>query len=75
MDIQKSIKDLVKKIKSDKNFAADFGKDPIKAVESVLGVDLPDERLKAVVDGVKAKLALDKNGFFAKVKNMFSKKG
>lgn len=75
MDIQKSIKDIITKIKSDKSFAADFSKDPIKAVESVLGVDLPDEQLRGVVDGVKAKLNLEKNGFLAKLKSMFKKKG
>ena len=73
MDIQKSIKDIISKIKSDKSFAADFSKDPIKAVETVLGVDLPDEQLKGVVEGVKAKLALQKNGFFAKFKSFFKK--
>lgn len=75
MDIQKGIKDIISKIKSDKSFAADFSKDPIKAVESVLGVDLPDEQLRGVVEGVKAKLDLEKNGFFAKIKAMFKKKG
>lgn len=59
MDIQKSIADIIGKIKTDKSFAADFSKDPIKAVESVIGVDLPDEKLGAIVDGVKAQMALE----------------
>jgi len=74
MDIQKSIKDIIGKIKSDKSFAADFSNDPIKAVESVLGIDLPDDQLRGVVDGVKAKLNLEKTGFFAKFKDIFKKK-
>ena len=74
MDIQKSIADIIGKIKTDKSFAADFSKDPIKAVESVIGVDLPDEKLGAIVDGVKAQMAPGKDGFFAKIKSMFSKK-
>lgn len=59
MDIKKKIEEVLKKIKEDKNFAASFKKDPVKALESVLGVDLPDDTIKPIVDGVKAKLAVD----------------
>ena len=31
-------------------------------MESVLGVDLPDDQIEKLVDGVKAKLNLDKAG-------------
>ncbi|MHB1152188.1 MAG: hypothetical protein ACYCWE_15775 [Eubacteriales bacterium] len=74
MDIKAKIEELVEKVKSDKDFAAKFTKDPIKAVESVLGVDLPDDKIKALVDGVKAKLTADKAGdVFGSVKNLFKK--
>ena len=59
-DIKKKIEQIVKKIKSDEGFASSFKKDPIKAVESVLGIDLPDDKIKSIVDGVKAKLSNDK---------------
>ncbi len=62
MDIKKKIDEIVEKVKSDKGFAAKFSSDPIKAVESVLGVDLPDDQIKSLVDGVKAKISLDKAG-------------
>ncbi|MGI6156961.1 MAG: hypothetical protein ACOYH4_00555 [Saccharofermentanales bacterium] len=74
MDIKKMIDDLVQKIKGDQGFADQFKKDPIKAVEKTIGVDLPDEQIKSVVDGVKAKLKLDDAGdVVGKVKGIFGK--
>ena len=57
MDIKGKIEEIISKIKSDKNFASTFASNPIKAVESVLGVDLPDNMVQPIIDGVKAKLA------------------
>ena len=62
MDIREKIEVLVKKIKADKNFAAKFQKDPIALVEELLGVDLPNDQVQAIVDAVKAKVDLDKVG-------------
>ena len=45
MDIKAKIDEIVKKVKSDDAFAEKFKKDPVKAVEGVLGVDLPDEQI------------------------------
>ncbi len=59
MDIKAKIDEVVDKIKNDKNFAEKFQKEPIKAVEDVLGVDLPDDVIKNVIDGVKAKINVD----------------
>ena len=58
-NIKNKIDEVAKKIKSDKDLQAQFAKDPIKAVESVIGIDLPDDQIKKIVSGVKAKLALD----------------
>lgn len=60
--IKEKIDELVEKIKSDKEIAAKFQKDPIATVESLLGIDLPDDQIKTIVDGIKAKLNLDKLG-------------
>lgn len=57
--IKKKIEEVVQKIKADKNFAAKFQKDPAKALEGVLGVELPEEQINAVISGVKAKINLD----------------
>ena len=66
MDIMEMLKDkieeVVEKIKSDKDIAAKFQKDPIAVVEKLLGVDLPNEQLEQVVDAIKAKIDLDKIG-------------
>ena len=72
MDIKAKIEEIVNKIKSDKTFADKFKSDPIKAVESVLGVDLPDDKIKSLIDGVKAKLTADKAGdLLGSVKKLF----
>ncbi len=61
-DIKEKIEEIVEKIKGDKKIQEQFKKDPIKAVEGLLGVDLPDETIEKVVEGVKAKVSLDKLG-------------
>ncbi|HOD92279.1 MAG TPA: hypothetical protein PLT91_00610 [Clostridia bacterium] len=72
MDIKKKIDEIVKKIKSDDEFAKKFTKDPVKAVESVLGIDLPDDQINKLIDGVKAKLKLDKaDGLLGNIKKLF----
>ena len=60
--IKEKINEIVDKVKNDKDFAAKFKKDPIKAVESVIGVDLPDDQIMKIVDGVKAKIQVDNAG-------------
>lgn len=62
MDMKKKIEEIVEKIKADKDFAAKFAKEPVKALESILGVDLPDDQINALIEGVKAKVSLDKAG-------------
>ena len=62
MDIKAKITELVDKIKNDKSLAEKFQKDPIATVEGLLGVDLPDEQIKQIVDGIKAKVSFDKIG-------------
>lgn len=56
MDIKAKIDEVVNKVKNDKDFAAKFQKEPVKAVEDVLGVDLPDDQVNGIIDGVKAKV-------------------
>lgn len=63
-DIFKKLDDIVDKIKDDDDFIDDFKKDPVKALESVLGVNLPDEKVNDVVDFIKTKLTVDKVGDF-----------
>ena len=62
MDIKEKIEQVAKKLLSDKNLMAKFDKNPASVIEELLGVDLPDELVNQVVEGVKAKIKLDKVG-------------
>ncbi len=57
MDIKAKIEECIEKIKSDPDFAKDFQNDPVKAVEKIVGVDLPDAEINKVIDGIKAKIS------------------
>ena len=59
MDIQKLIVKAVKELTENEELLRAFNKNPGKTLEKLLGVDLPDEQINAVVAGVKAKLGLD----------------
>lgn len=69
MDIKAKIDEVVNKVKNDKDFAAKFQKEPIKAVEDVLGVDLPDDQINGIIEGVKAKVNL--GGIADKIGGLF----
>jgi len=60
MDIKGQISEMVEKITKDKDLREQFQKDPVKAVEKVLGVDLPDDLVEKIVAGVKGKMTADK---------------
>ena len=57
MDIKAKIDELVSKIKGDDGLAKRCAKEPIKTLEELLGVNLPDEQVKALIDGIKEKLS------------------
>ena len=72
MDIKQKIEDLAGKLSKDGDLKARFQKDPVKAVETLLGVDLPDETVQKLVEGVKAKLTADQAaGVVDKLKDLF----
>lgn len=60
--IKDKIEDVVEKIKKDPKLLQKFKDDPIKTVEGLIGIDLPDEQIEKIVDAVKAKISLDKVG-------------
>ena len=75
MDIKAKIEELVNKIKGNPKLLADFKSEPVKTIEGLLGVDLPDEQLKGIVDGVKAKINLDSaKDKLGGILNIFKKK-
>ena len=62
MDIKAKIEELTKKITEDKALLKKFQDNPVSVVESLLGIDLPDEQVMKLVEGIKAKIKLDKAG-------------
>ena len=79
MDIKAKIEELVNKVKNDKDFADKFKNDPVKAVEGVIGVDLPDDQINKIIEGVKGQVDLSKvdlgqaAGLLGKIKGFFGK--
>ena len=62
MDIKAKIEEIVNKLKSDKDLMSKFTANPIGTVEGLIGIDLPDDQIKSLVDGIQAKLNLDQLG-------------
>ena len=62
MDIKAKIEELTDKIKNDKDLLKKFQINPVGALEDLIGVDLPDDQLEKVADGIKAKIQLDNIG-------------
>jgi len=60
MDIKEQIQSTVKKITEDPKQLANFKNDPVKTVEGILGVDLPDDVCNQVITAVKAKIGANK---------------
>ena len=72
MDIEKIINDVLAKLKVDPALLTEFTKDPVATLEKKLGIDLPDEQIRQVIDGLKAKLgSIDANGLIDKLKGLF----
>lgn len=59
MDIQKIISDVLNKLTNDKSLKDKFLSNPVKTIEELTGIDLPDDQIEAVVNGIKAKLNVD----------------
>lgn len=55
MDIKEKLGDLTDKVK-DKDFQNELKKDPVKAVEGLTGIDIPEDKVDKVVDAAKDKL-------------------
>lgn len=71
-NIKEKIEEIVNKVKSDPDFSKKFKEEPIKALEEVIGIDLPDDKINEIIDAVKAKITLD-NGkeLIGKIKGLF----
>ena len=58
-DIKELAEKAVDTIKGDDNLLESFKTNPIKVVEKILNVDLPDEILEKIVEIVKTKINVD----------------
>lgn len=66
MDVKAIIKDkaeeIIEKIRNDKNIAAKFQRDPVTTVEGLIGIDLPNDQIEALVELIKARIDMEKVG-------------
>ena len=58
-EILKLAAQIAQKLGKDENLLEAFKKDPVTVVEKKLGIDLPNDQLNALIDGIKAKLKAD----------------
>ena len=81
-ELKAKAESLVKSITADKDLMASFTKDPIGTLEKKLGIDLPDEQINQVIEGVKGKIDLKQfglddvtkaTGLLGKLKGIFGK--
>ena len=79
MDIQKIIADVVAKLTSNPDLIKSFLSNPVELLEKTFGIDLPDEQINQVIEGVKSKIDLSKidvkeaAGLLGKIKGIFGK--
>ena len=59
MEIKEQISKVVEEISKNSNLKEQFEKEPVKVIENMIGVDLPDDITMKIIDGVKAKLTVD----------------
>lgn len=79
MDIQKIITEVLNKLTNDKALKESFLKEPVKVIEKITGIDLPDDQIDAVIKGIKAKLDIDDvagkaKGIMGALNGLFGKK-
>ena len=53
---------MIEKIQKNPDTLKKFKTQPIKVVEELIGIDLPDDQIEKLVDLIKAKIDLDKIG-------------
>lgn len=57
MDIKAKIEELAARLQKDPALLKGFQADPVKTLEGLTGVNLPEDQLQPLVAGIKAKLA------------------
>ena len=62
MDIKETIEKAAKKLMDNPALLKKFDKEPVKVIEELVGMDLPDALVNQLIDGIKVKLAATKVG-------------
>ena len=71
---QEKINEIIKRIQTDKELQANFLKNPVAAIEQLIGIDLPDDQINKIINTVKSKLTEEKGKeILNKVTNLFNK--
>ena len=79
MDIQKIISDVVAKLTGNPELIKSFLANPVQLLEKTFGIDLPDDQINQVIEGVKGKIDLGNidvkqaAGLLGKLKGIFGK--
>ena len=53
--VKDKVNEVLEKVKSDENFLKKFKENPITAIEEVMGIDLPDDKIEEIIKTVKEK--------------------
>lgn len=62
LDIKEKIDEIVKQIQNNPEMLKSFKEEPVKTIEKLVGVDLPEDKIQPILSGVSAKLALSDVG-------------
>ena len=77
MDIQKIITDVVAKLQANPDLVKKFLANPVELLEKTFNIDLQDEQINQVIDGIKGQLGnvdvSDAVGLLGKLKGLFGK--
>ena len=62
MDIKAKIEEIVRKLMNDKSLMAKFECNPASVIEEYIGIDLPDQQVNQLIEGIRAKIKLEQVG-------------
>ena len=60
--VKDKAEDILKEIKSNPKLITEFKADPIKTIEKLIGIDLPDDTIKQIIEAVKANITAEDAG-------------
>ena len=71
-NLKLKVEGVIEKVKSDPNFESKFKAEPVKALEEVMGMDLPDDKINSIIQTINTKIALDDSNILGKLKGFFN---